>query len=145
MAIISIDDILAEGIDSETLIKITDKENLGIVNEVAVNGKIAGVCGSIEDLLRARYTIPLNPVPAIIRDIAIKQSVYEIYGLNQNFPRPESVKDDYSNATKLLTKISTGDIKLSAPDTAGSLVTTPGAAFISSSPRLMGRDRLRDC
>lgn len=110
--IITLADIEAEAIDTDTLINLTDKENLGVVNEARANGKIAGVCGAIEDLLRARYPVPLDPVPPIIKDIALKQATYEIYGLNRNFTRPKSVEDDYANATKLLEKIASGGIKL---------------------------------
>ncbi|MFZ4857910.1 MAG: phage protein Gp36 family protein [Desulfuromonadaceae bacterium] len=127
---ITLADITAESVDTETLIQLTDSDNIGVVDEVAVDRVITAVCGEIDDLLRARYTVPFAACPIIIRSIAISIAAHKLYGLKKSFPRPESVKDDFTNSMKLLTSISTGTIKLGVPSAGGEIPTAPTSTGI---------------
>lgn len=45
----------------------------------SVKGFIEGAEGEIDARLAVRYTVPFNPVPAIIKDLAIDMAYYRMY------------------------------------------------------------------
>ena len=54
---------LIERYSHETLRQITDKENVGAINEILVDRQLEEAGSIIDSKLRARYTLPLGFVP----------------------------------------------------------------------------------
>ena len=82
------------------------------VDESILTGIIAVADGIIDGYLQARYsTLPLSPVPVIIKEISKELSAYKLYQRRVS-ELPESVRDMYKNSMRLLEKISSGQISL---------------------------------
>lgn len=67
----------------------------------------------VDGYLRGRYTLPLDPVPTIVRDAVVYLTRYWLY---QRRPEgadiPEAVKDGRKNTLKLLESIRDGMVTL---------------------------------
>jgi len=66
----------------------------------------------IDGYLRARYVLPLNPVPTIVRDLALNLACYALYARRMESAVPETVKDRRDHAIKALEHIQLGRITL---------------------------------
>lgn len=104
-------DLLKEGIDEDKLIQLTDDDGLGVVNQGRIDAAIATAQGEVDGYLQERYTIPLNPVPALILGACRDITIYNLYSRKME-ELPETRQKRYDNAVKLLTKLATGVISL---------------------------------
>ncbi len=139
-------DITSEMIPGRTLIQLTDDlENpLGVVDTDKVDRAIANVCGEIDDLLAAHYTVPFNPVPKVIHNIALKQSAYAIYGLCSSIDRPKNIVDDNQTATALLTRIAKGEITIGRTENGVVVTSGTNSVQVSAVTPLMTSSRLEN-
>lgn len=94
----------------------------------------------VDGYLRGRYTLPIEPVPTIVRDAVVYLARYWLY---QRRPEgsdiPEAVKDSRKNTLKLLESIRDGVISLGMPD--GHAAPEPGEIRVRSRKQSFG-DRL---
>ncbi|MCF6758256.1 DUF1320 domain-containing protein [Pseudomonas balearica] len=94
----------------------------------------------VDGYLRGRYTLPIEPVPTIVRDAVVYLARYWLY---QRRPEgsdiPEAVKDSRKNTLKLLESIRDGVISLGMPD--GHAAPEPGEIRVRSRKQRFG-DRL---
>lgn len=132
-----IDDIRKQIREAE-LIGLTDEDNTGAVVEAVVNTAIETAGVEIDGYLGGRYTLPLSPVPDIIKKLCVDIAVYNLYVLGAG--PPESRKERYDNAIKFLTRVSEGKITLGANDPAGTGTADKPAA--STGDRIFSTDTL---
>jgi phage gp36-like protein len=85
-----------------------DSGNADHVDTDKLNEAIRKADSIIDGYLRGRFVLPLSTVPAAIRDLSIKLTIYYLYERSLSLTMPESVKWSYVNATKKLTEIQTG-------------------------------------
>lgn len=71
--------------------------------------------GIIDGYLRGKYTLPLEFVPEIVRQIACDICAYRLYNRRPQ-TMPEHIKTNHENALKLLKDIQKGDFKLETPE-----------------------------
>lgn len=133
-------DILNQ-IPEETVIQLTDDDNLGVVDQVKVDEAIANAGAVIDGYCSARYLIPFETVPPIIKPIAVDLVIYNLYARRVE-TMPEVRAANQKNATKLLVDISTGKIML------GSMAATAATSQqqspqITSNPRIFSRDKMK--
>jgi phage gp36-like protein len=112
----TIDDIRAQ-IREQELIGLTDEDDTGAVVEAVVNTAITDAGVEIDGHLGGRYTLPLSPVPDIIRKLCVDIAIFNLYALGAG--PPQSRKDRYDNAVKFLRSVAKGDISLGVNDPAG--------------------------
>jgi len=98
------------GISAQRLIELTDDNDTGVVNEDIVNSNIKKATNLINGYAKPRYTIPIDPVPGLIKDLCAEITTYLL------FCRRESVPDEwsliYKSAISKLKDISAGRISL---------------------------------
>ncbi|HBG06323.1 MAG: hypothetical protein A2075_12195 [Geobacteraceae bacterium GWC2_58_44] len=126
----TLEDIKKSRVQEARLIQLTDDADTGEVNEEAVNGAISDAGEMIDGFLRGRYPLPLNPVPGLIRTIALDLATYGIYGLKPEFELPKLVGDRYQTSTKLLMRIQDGKMDLYEKDEPAQVQASGGPAFI---------------
>lgn len=79
----------------------------------------------VDGYLRGRYTLPLDPVPTIVRDAVVYLTRYWLYQRRPEGPDiPEAVKDGRKNTLKLLESIRDGVVTLGMPS--GQATPEPG-------------------
>lgn len=122
----------------QDLIELTDDNNFGVVNQVAVDKAIASAGELIDGYLRGRYTLPLHPQPSgLLSPLAAVIALRRLYGCRPRLAIPESLADEYKNCLKTLELISSGKITLDCetdqvsvvPESCGPQSSTPGRIF----------------
>ena len=103
---------ITDRIPEENLIQLTDDENEGAVNEDRVTAAIGDADELIDGYLRGRYTLPLDPIPALITKLSIDLAVFNLYSRKLELVMPEAMSDRYKNAVKVLEHIQSGKISL---------------------------------
>jgi phage gp36-like protein len=114
---------ITDRIPEDNLIQLTDDESLGAVNEARVTAAIGDADVLIDGYLRGRYTLPLDPVPALIKKLSIDIAVFNIYSRKLELEMPDAMSDRYKNAIKVLEAIQSGKISLG---TTGGSTPEPG-------------------
>lgn len=114
----SLDD-LKDAIPERILLQLTDDEKAG---EFVSNPPNAAYTRLLDAIRRAdalidgyiggRYTLPLSPVPEIIRNISVNLTICELYSRKHEAVTPEGVIERYKNNIKILEKIQEGKVIL---------------------------------
>jgi len=93
--------------------------------ELRLSSLIQSASDEIDGYLRSRYTVPLAPVPAFIKDICIRIVRYKIVSRRGFGPdAPEQViVSDYKFCLKQLEKIQNGEIDIGFATTSGSMAS----------------------
>ncbi len=111
----------------EELLQLTDRDNLGAIDDNVLSQAIADAAAEIDGYLARRYTLPLPDVPASLIRIACELSRYQLY----DDAAPIGVKDRYDNSVRFLRLVSRGEISLlrdtgAVEETAGAAEVVPG-------------------
>ncbi len=124
MAYSTLDDI-KKLLPEETIIQLTDDENLGVVNQGRVDEAIAQADAEINSYCASKYTVPFTTVPAIAKKISVDLAIYNLYSRKVDII-PETRAERYKNAIRQLEGISKGTISLGV-DPAPAATTEGGA------------------
>lgn len=139
---ISQSDIVPGLLTEEQLVQLTqDDVDADEVDSDVVTAVIAEAEAEVDGYLGARYALPLDSTPQIVKSLAARVTRYRLHTR-----RPGSIADwlqrDYDTATRLLEKISTGVVTLGvqpeADPNSERVVKTNGQT------RTLSRDDLED-
>lgn len=116
MAYCIVDDLLGQ-VPAETLLRLTDDEETGIVNQQRVNEAIENAEAEIDAYAQARLPVPFNPVPKVIRKLAIDIALYNLFsrrGIEEG-SSDEIVISRYKDAIKFLENLAKGLVSIGQP------------------------------
>lgn len=134
-------DILNQ-IAEEVLIELTDDEGLGQINTDRVNAAINDVSVMIDAYMGSRYITPLNPVPGVIKKIAVDMAIYNLFsrrGFDEN-SADKAIIDRDKAAMNFLEHVARGLVTIGA----GPIdATASNTAQVVSSRRRFNRDDMR--
>jgi len=145
MSYCTLDDLKA-ALPERTLIQLTDDAGAGEVDQTKVDDAVQYAGSMIDGYLGGRYTLPLDPVPALIRAVAVDLSIFHIYSRNSDAEMPRTVSDKYPNATKLLGLIQRGEVQIGVTPISGSGDGGGSGSYRTnkrSSDRVFGPDVLK--
>jgi phage gp36-like protein len=126
---------LIDRFGEQELIQLTDRANLGVINDTVLNQAISDADAEINGYLTA-YPLPLANVPANLVRIACDVARYYLYA----DVATDRVTRQYDRGITYLVQITKGLISL-GPDAAGTVSdTTSNSAEFSSSPSVFGRE-----
>jgi len=131
------DDIL-EQIDEAALIQLTDPLGAAIDDDV-VSRAIEDADATIDSYCQGRYTVPLDPVPAKVRQISVDIAIYNVFSRRAD-TAPDIRKDRQKEAIRWLEKVNKGDIPLGAATPAAT--NTKDTVIIKSNDRIFDRDKM---
>lgn len=135
----TIDDLKKQSSD-EFLIRCTDDEQTGEINQETVDEKIDDAQMEIDSYCRAQYSVPFQAVPGLIRKLAVDIALYNLVsrrGIDEDSPDVILVKR-YRDAVKLLENLAKGIVTI-GPAAAGDPSPQPQQATIVSPPRRFTR------
>ena len=103
-------------------------ENDSIIDSMVVDAAIADADAEIDGYVAARYSVPLSPVPPIIKKYSKTIAMYNLHSRRASRLGgiADAVKADYENAIDFLKNVAKGLVKLGvdpppvAPQTGGS-------------------------
>jgi phage gp36-like protein len=107
----------------DQLIALTDRANVGAINDTVLDAAIADAGAEIDAHLMARYDLPLGEVPPLLSRIAAKLVFHSLHTLDV----PDAVKDGAVWARATLKEIGQGRIQLTDGDGDGAAPAQTGA------------------
>jgi phage gp36-like protein len=119
-------------IDEAELIQATDDKGTGVVDQGHVTAAITAADSEIDGYLAGRYTLPLDPVPAVLKTFSVDMAIYHV--LSRRLGAPDGRKDRYKNAVAFFKSVAKGEVKLGVDD--------PDGSGGSDTPEFDGPDRI---
>ncbi len=110
MAYSIIDDI-RKLLPEEELVALTDDEALGAVNQGRVTEAIAQADAEVDSYCAIRYSVPVSPVPVLLRKLSVDIALYALYSRAVQSV-PEVRAERYRSAIRQLEGISKGTLTL---------------------------------
>jgi len=123
------------------LVRLTDDNSLGVIDESKVTAAITGIQGEVEGYLRQIYTLPLSELPPELQTAAEDMVLERIYSGKPERETPKDVKDRAADARSWLKDVKKGLTQLSVatlPAAPGSNTET-GKGFFKVSKRKSDR------
>ena len=99
-------------IPESDLIQLTDDDGVGVVDEDVLTEAIDAADREIDAYLGARYTVPLDPVPELIRNLSAQMAIWHLYGRRNILS--EVWESCYKNAVRLLDLLRRGEVVIGA-------------------------------
>jgi len=111
-AYVSVADV-RQALGAGQLIKLSnDAPGADSPDEAVIDTAIETASQMVDGYLRARHTLPLNPIPTIVRELTRSLVCYALYARRMASGVPETVKDQRDHAIKALEHIQSGRITL---------------------------------
>ena len=110
-----------------------DQPGAASINQVNIDAAIDQADKVIDGYAGVQRTVPLNPVPGLIRTLSANMAVFFLY--RRRGQVPEIWEQQYRNDVQVLVKISTGQISFGA---AALSEPPPERALTASSPKALG-------
>lgn len=134
---------LAQAIPELTLIQLSNDDPAAMApNEAVVEESIRQAEELVDGYLRGRYTLPLDPVPTVLRDAVVYLARHWLYQRRPEGAVPDAVKDSRKDTVKLLETIRDGLVTLGMPD--GATAPEPGEIRVRSRQPTFSRDRWKE-
>lgn len=121
--------------DEQDLIQLTDRAipSAGVIDDAVLQQQLEGVTSLIDSYVSARYTVPVSPVPVVLRDTC---AIIAFYRLHRGRHTDET-RQAYEDAIRYLENINAGRVKL---DVVGEEPVSSGAQVVSDAvPRTFSR------
>jgi phage gp36-like protein len=135
----TVDDLTAR-YGQALLVQISDRADAptGEVDLDLVNAAIANADALIDGYLLGRYALPLESVPALVKDWSLRVAIYYAHGQVVD----QKIADDYAAALKQLSQVASGAIRLNI---AGAEPATSGATGVEATDteRVITPDSMR--
>lgn len=116
----------------DDLVNLTDLSGYNTIDEAVATAACSAASERIDGYLRGRYLVPLNPVPGLIRDLAVRLAIHQLYNNNQALILTDQLQKSHEEDLTLLTKLRKGDVVIEAESS---------GAMMSSSLFLTNRQR----
>ncbi len=100
----------------EQLIELTDDDGNDLPDSGVIEQAIADADAEIDSYLAGRYTVPVSPVPAVIRKLSVDIAIWNLY--SRRTVTDENRKERYKAAIDLLKLVSEGKAALGADEPA---------------------------
>ncbi len=103
-------------LQNDTLIALTDDEGLGTINQDRITECIAEGDSLIDGYCGARYIVPFNPAPVVVRTISVALAIHNLYARRVE-EVPAVHENRYKDALQRLKDISSGAMTLGVEPT----------------------------
>lgn len=127
---------LVDRFGEDELIQLTDRANVGAIDQAVLDRAIADAGAEIDGYLAGRYALPLATVPTVLVRLACDITRYFLY----DKAPPEQVAKRYDDAARFLRSVAKGEVALGA-DAAGVKAMPSDGAQMESGGRIFGRDQ----
>jgi len=131
---------IQEQLPEADLIMLTDDADAGVVDTSVVTRAIADADAKIDAYCQGRYTVPLSPVPDMIRRVSVDLAIYNLYSRRDSFGMPEIRSERKKDAVSYLKDVAAGKVTLGSATPAAQ--NSADSVQVSSSDRVFSRDTL---
>lgn len=116
-------DIEKAGITPAQLVQLTDDDADGTADAAVITEAIAEADAGIDGYLGGRYTVPVSPVPALLRQLSVAITAWKLYG--RRALSNDRRQKDYDDAIAKLKDLAAGRMVL--PAVGGGEVVSDGS------------------
>ncbi|MDA8326211.1 MAG: DUF1320 domain-containing protein [Nitrospiraceae bacterium] len=95
----------------DSLIQLTDDEGLGAINQDRINEAIAEGDALIDGYCGAKYQVPFNPAPAVVRSLSVALAIHNLFARRVE-EVPAVHENRYKDAIQRLKEIASGAMTL---------------------------------
>ena len=119
------------------LVRLTDHDGDGSVDAAVVTAAISDADGHIDSYLQVKYTVPISPVPDVVRKRSVILTIYYLQLYRDSVT--ESMQKAFEAVNAWLKMAAKGDVALGISPAP---TESPGAGGVryASQPRIFGRD-----
>lgn len=104
-------DLVPAYLEELDLVQLTqDDGSDDTVDTDTLDGVIVSASAEVDGYLGARYSLPFDETPQLVKDLTARVVVYQLYRRRGSVP--EQTLDDYKRVEALLTKLSKGVVTL---------------------------------
>lgn len=130
----------------DTLNRLADLDGNGTRDEAKVSRALEDAQATIDAYIAVRVSLPVNPVPAILKNLSVDIAVYRM--ASDAGLLAEDMRTRYEDAISFLRDLAAGKATLPIPrinpgDTSTSPMGGPQHVVVDSGPRLFDRHSLR--
>lgn len=130
---------IGNAIPEMTLIQLSNDDPAAMeANESVIDDSVRQAEELVDGYLRGRYTLPLDPVPTVLRDAVVYLARHWLYQRRPEGALPDSIKDNRKDTIKLLESIRDGVVTLGMPS--GQATPEPGEIRVRSRRQQFGDD-----
>lgn len=123
----------------DEVIALTDRANLGVIDDAVLGGALAEADAEIEPYLAAHHQLPLTTVPKILTVYACDIARYRLCGANVT--ETDAIRNRYKDAVRFLDNVSAGKIGLGI-DAVGVAPAETGGIKAVAPPRVFNANSL---
>ncbi len=124
----------------DVLVQITDECGTGTIDLDKINSAIGRAETTINAYCGKMYRVPFDVVPDVIRDIAVRVALYNLYARRDFMVETRELQ--YKDAIRQLEGISKGLVSLGVEPAPASAAATSETAVFSSNEKVFGRKSL---
>ncbi len=130
---------IGSAIPERTLLHLSnDDPSAELPNEAVIEDGVRQAEELVDGYLRGRYSLPLDPVPTVLRDAVVYLTRHWLYQRRPEGALPDAVKDSYKNTVKLLESIRDGVVTVGMPS--GQAAPEPGEIRVRARRQQFGDD-----
>ncbi len=129
-------DITPARVSDKQLKQLTSEDGASIVSSV-LDKAIAAADSEIDSYVGRRYTVPMSPVPARIRDLSVDISTYKLFqkrAATFGGEVPEVYRDVYDDAIRFLELVAVGKADIPGATVLSQSASPTGGSFHSNEP-----------
>lgn len=120
------------------VVALTDRSNLGVVDDAVLAGALAEADAEIEPYLAPRYKLPLASVPKILTGFAGDITRYRLCGAGVT--ETDDIRDRYKDAIKFFEHVASGKIGLGLDAANNAAPPANTVQFSEPTGRVFARD-----
>ncbi|MDH0894360.1 MULTISPECIES: DUF1320 domain-containing protein [unclassified Pseudomonas] len=130
---------IGSAIPERTLLHLSNDDPAAeLPNEAVIEDGVRQAEELVDGYLRGRYSLPLDPVPTVLRDAVVYLTRHWLYQRRPEGALPDAVKDSYKNTVKLLESIRDGVVTVGMPS--GQAAPEPGEIRVRARRQQFGDD-----
>lgn len=103
---------LLKAIPEANLIQLTDDSGTGTLDIAKIEDALLYAEQLINAYLRGRYSVPLSPVPELIKRLAVDLAIFYLYSRRFELAVPEGMLERRKEVIRLLEQIQKGQVLL---------------------------------
>lgn len=123
------------------LVQLTDETNIPptTADDAEISAAIDEASSLVDGFLRARYTLPLSPVPDVVKKWTCDIARFFLHG--DRAPKGSAVREAYDDAVERLQECAAGKFRL-VSDTGDQAAQSAGGIAVSASTRVFSDELL---
>lgn len=130
---------MAARFGEDELIELTDRANVGQVDELVLAGALDDASAEIDSYLAGRYAVPLAQAPRFLAGLCSDIARYRLCGSGTR--STDEIHERYRNAIRFLEKVSSGAVSIGPVAGTGTVPEADNPVIFTNGGKAFARGR----